>query len=202
MQKQTLKSVMMIILGATILSFGTYNLNYQHDITEGGVLGMLLLVKNLFNVSPSITNLILDFSLFLLGSKFFGKRFLFFSLLSTTSFSMTYGIFERIGFMIPDLSNNMFLASILAGLFVGVGVGLVVKAGGASGGDDVIALVVSKLTPLKVNWVYLITDLTVLLLSLSYLPFRQIFWSLIAVSVSGKVISILYYQETKNALEV
>lgn len=193
MQKQTLKSITLVVLGATILAFGTYNFNYQNNITEGGVLGLLLLLKNLFDISPSITSIVVDFSLFLLGSRFFGKRFVLYSLLCTTCFSISYKVFEGIGFMVPSLASNMLLASILAGLFVGIGVGLVVKAGGASCGDDVIALVVSKFTPLKVNWVFMITDLTVLLLSLSYLPLRQIGWSLIAVTISGKIIGLIYY---------
>ncbi|MGL4738365.1 MAG: YitT family protein [Cellulosilyticaceae bacterium] len=200
MQKQTLKSIALVIVGATILSFGTYNFNYQNSITEGGVLGLLLLLKNLFDISPSITSVVVDFSLFLLGARFFGKRFVLYSLLCTTTFSITYKVFEAIGFMIPDLSSNMLLASVLAGVFVGVGVGLVVKAGGASCGDDVIALVVSKFTPLKVNWVFMITDLTVLVLSLSYLPLRQIVWSLVAVTISGKLISMIYYHAQPDEL--
>lgn len=203
MQKQTLKSIALVVMGATILAFGTYNFNYQNSITEGGVLGLLLLLKNLFNISPSITSVVLDFSLFLLGSRFFGKKFVLYSLLSTTCFSISYKLFESIGFIVPNLSENMLLASVFAGLFVGVGVGLVVRAGGASCGDDVIALVVSRFTPLKVNWVFMITDITVLLLSLSYLPLRQIIWSLIAVSISGKIISLIYYgaQESESTLE-
>ncbi|MFR8619569.1 MAG: YitT family protein, partial [Romboutsia timonensis] len=47
---------MLIIIGATILSFGSYNFNYQNNVTEGGVLGLLLLLQHVFNISPSITS--------------------------------------------------------------------------------------------------------------------------------------------------
>lgn len=194
-KNDTLKSALCIVLGACILSFGTYNFNYQNSVTEGGILGLLLLVKNLLNISPSITSVVLDFSLFFLGARFYGKKFLLFSFLSTTTFSLSYRFFESIGPIVPSLTNHMLFASILAGLFVGVGVGIIVRAGGASGGDDVIALLVSKFTPLKVHQVYLLTDITVLFLSLAYLSFYQIFWSLIAVTISGKVISLIYYQK-------
>lgn len=200
-KKLPIKTILMVILGASILSFGTFNFNYQNNITEGGVLGLLLLFKNLFNVSPSITNLILDFSLFCLGAKFYGKSFLLYSALSTVSFSISYGIWEALGPIVPNLNNHMFLASILAGVFVGVGVGIVVRSGGASGGDDVIALLGSKFTPLKVNWVYMITDFTVLILSLSYLRFEQIFYSLIAVTISSKLISIIYKEPEESSEE-
>lgn len=193
--KKIIKGILLIILGSTIISFGNYNFNYQNNITEGGVLGLLLLFKNLFDISPSITSLVIDLSLFALGSKFFGKKFLIYSLLSTITFSSTYKIWENIGFIVPSFSNNMIIGALFAGVAVGIGVGLVVRGGGAAGGDDVIALLVSKFTNLKINHVYLITDISVLLLSLTYLDFKQILFSIIAVTTSGKLIGLIYNEQ-------
>lgn len=200
--KKYIKNLLLIILGSCILAFGSFNFNYQNNVTEGGVLGLLLLIKNIFDISPSITALIIDLSLFALGAKFFGKQFLGLSIFASLSFSTWYKVWESIGFIVPNLTNNMLLASILAGIGVGIGIGIVVRAGGAAGGDDVIALVGEKLTPLKVNHVYMITDFIVLILSLSYLSFKQIFFSIIAVTISGKIISIMYDgSEMKNEEE-
>lgn len=196
--RSELKKVATIMIGATILAFGSYNFNYQNSVTEGGVLGLLLLIKNVFDISPSLTSLVIDLSLFALGTKFFGKKFLLYSIISTFTFSTMYNTFERIGFLVPNLEHNMLLASILAGIGVGIGVGLVVRGGGASGGDDVIALIGNKFTPLKVNHIYLISDGIVLFLSLVYLDFKQIVFSLIAVTISGKIISIIYNDEDQD----
>ncbi|WP_460411042.1 YitT family protein [Paraclostridium bifermentans] len=196
--RSELKKVATIMIGATILAFGSYNFNYQNSVTEGGVLGLLLLIKNVFDISPSLTSLVIDLSLFALGTKFFGKKFLLYSMLSTFTFSTMYNTFERIGFLVPNLEHNMLLASVLAGIGVGIGVGLVVRGGGASGGDDVIALIGNKFTPLKVNHIYLISDGIVLFLSLVYLDFKQIVFSLIAVTISGKIISIIYNDEDQD----
>lgn len=196
--RSELKKLATIMIGATILAFGSYNFNYQNSVTEGGVLGLLLLIKNVFDISPSLTSLVIDLSLFALGTKFFGKKFLLYSILSTFTFSTMYNTFERIGFLVPNLEHNMLLASILAGIGVGIGVGLVVRGGGASGGDDVIALIGNKFTPLKVNHIYLISDGIVLFLSLVYLDFKQIVFSLIAVTISGKIISIIYNDEDQD----
>ena len=194
----TLKSILLIIIGATILSFGSYNFNYQNNVTECGGLGLLLLLQHVFNISPSITSVVIDFLLFTIGSKFFGKKFLLYSILSTITFSSTYKIWEKIGFLVPSITNNMLIASILAGIGVGVGVGLVVRGGGASGGDDVIALLGNKFLKLKVNHVYLATDAIVLLMSLVYLDIKQVFFSIIAVTISGKIISIIYKDDEDN----
>ena len=203
LKKETIQSIILIIIGATILSFGSYNFNYQNNITEGGVLGLLLLMQHVFNISPSITSVVIDFSLFAIGSKFFGKKFLLYSILSTVTFSTTYNIWESIGFLVPSFTNDMLIGSILAGISVGIGVGLVVRGGGASGGDDVIAFLGNKFLKLKVNHVYLITDATVLLMSLIYLDINQIFYSMIAVTISGKIISIIYKgdEENRNTIE-
>lgn len=196
--KENAKSIGLIILGSCILAFGMYNFNYQNNITEGGVLGLILLVKNIINISPSITSVIIDFSLFALGSRFFGKKFMLFSMISTISFSNFYRIFEKIGFVVPNFQDNMLIASILAGLGVGLGVGLVIRGGGAAGGDDVIALLGQKFTPLKINHVYLLTDAIILILSLVYLEINQVMFSIIAVMISGKVIGILYNDKTEE----
>ena len=196
--KKYKKNLLLIILGSCILAFGSFNFNYQNNVTEGGVLGLLLLIKNIFDISPSITALIIDLSLFALGTKFFGKQFLGLSIFASLSFSTWYKVWESVGFIVPNLTNHMLLASILAGMGVGIGIGIIVRAGAAAGGDDVIALVGEKLTPFKVNHVYMITDFIVLILSLSYLSFKQIFFSLIAVTISGKIISIMYDSSKMN----
>lgn len=200
--KKYARNMALIILGSCILAFGSFNFNYQNNVTEGGVLGLLLLIKNIFDISPSITAIVIDLSLFALGAKFFGKQFLYLSVFASLLFSTWYKVWESIGFIVPNLNNNMLLASILAGLGVGLGIGIIVRAGGAAGGDDVIALVGSKITPLKLNHVYMITDLIVLLLSLTYLNFEQIFFSIIAVTISGKIISLMYDDINENDEEL
>ena len=188
------KEIGLILLGTIILSFGVYNLNYQNNITEGGVLGILLLLKNLFNINPSVANIIIDISLFVIGYKFFGKKFLIYSMIATIGFSVFYAVFESIGPLVPVFDSKL-LGTVLAGLFVGVGVGIVVRAGAAAGGDDALALIISKITSMTIGKVYLIGDISVLLLSLSYLSTYDIFWSLIAVSISGKTIDYIYKME-------
>ena len=82
-------------------------------------------------------------------------------------------------------------AALLGALFVGVGVGLIVRQGGSSGGDDALALSISAMTGLRVSKAYLFTDLTVLTLSLSYIPIRRIAYSLITVTVSSWLIDLI-----------
>lgn len=197
--EKTLYCSTLVLLGSLVLAFGIYNFNWQNNITEGGILGLLLLFEHLFDISPSITNIIFDIVAFGIGAKYFGKKFLYYSLLCTGSFSAFYWVFEQSAPIIPALDGNMLAASLLAGLFVGIGVGLVVKGGGAAGGDDVIAIVVSKFTKWTLSQVYLFSDVIILSLSLVYLNTAEIFWSLIAVYVSSKTICFIY-NHTSNTI--
>ena len=88
--------------------------------------------------------------------------------------------------------NSKFIVTILSGLFVGVGVGIIVRNGAAAGGDDALAMVISKITSLNIGNVYMIGDVAVLMLSLTYLSVYDIFWSLIAVNISGRIIDFIY----------
>ena len=190
-RRTKLNHIILILLGSLILSFGIYNLNYQNNITEGGVLGVLLLLKNLFDIEPSVANLIIDMSLLIIAYKFFGKQFLTHSIIATLSFSIFYKIFESIGPLIPVLQSK-FIVTILSGLFVGVGVGIIVRNGAAAGGDDALAMVISKVTSMTIGNVYMVGDIVVLILSLTYLSVYDIFWSLIAVNISGRTIDFIY----------
>ena len=80
------------------------------------------------------------------------------------------------------------LASVAGALFIGVGAGLCVRAGGATSGDDALAMSLASLTKIPIQWLYLISDLTVLALSLSYIPVRRIGYSLLTVVLSGQII--------------
>ena len=83
-------------------------------------------------------------------------------------------------------------------LFIGIGAGLCVRAGGATCGDDALAMSLTHATKIPIQWIYLISDLTVLLLSLSYIPVYRIVCSLITVVLSGQIIGWIQKIPTKK----
>lgn len=186
-----LKNVLMCILGSAILAFGLYNIHSFADITEGGVLGLTLLIEHWFHISPSISGFILNSICYLLGFKFLGKEFIIYSFFAGTSFSVFYAFFEQFPPLWPNIINHPVIAAVAGALFVGIGVGIGVRAGGASGGDDALSMTISSITPLSLETVYMLSDLSVLILSLSYIPFRKIFYSLFTCILSGQIIGFV-----------
>lgn len=177
-----------ILLGAFILAFGMYNIHSRTMITEGGIWGIELLIDHWFGISPAFTAPFLDGACYLMGVVFLGKEFILKSIVGTLSYSFFYAILELFPPMLPDLNSVPLAAAIVGAIFVGVGAGLVVRQGGACAGDDALALSLSNKLHCKISTAYLSTDITVLLLTLTYIPFSEIFYSLITVLLSGWII--------------
>ena len=76
----------------------------------------------------------------------------------------------------------------LGALFIGIGAGVCVRCGGATCGDDALAMCISGVLHIGVEKAYLITDLSVLALSMTYIPLRRIGYSLLTVTLSGQII--------------
>ena len=180
-----LKKVMVILTGTAIMSFGLHNIHQQTDITEGGILGLILLINHWFEITPAIISPVLDIICYILAYKTMGKDFIKISVVSTFFSAGFFLLWEHSPPILPDLSGHPLIAAITGGLFVGVGVGLVVKQGGSTGGDDALAMSISKITGCNISFAYLFTDVSVLLLSLSYIPFKHIVYSIITVSISS-----------------
>lgn len=177
-----------IALGAAIAAFGLHNIHQRTGITEGGVLGMLLFVNHWTGLPASLVSPVLDLLCYAAALKVLGAGFLRTAVVSSAFMAAWFKVWESFPPMLPDLSPYPLAAAVLGGIFIGVGVGLIIRQGGSSGGDDALALVIQRLSGWGLARCYLITDLTVLALSLSYIPAWRIAFSLITVTLSSFLI--------------
>ena len=175
-------------LSSALQAFGMYNIHALSDITEGGVLGAVLLIDHWLHISPALSGFLLNAACYLFGWKTLGKGFIAYSLIAACGFSSGYALCEQFPPLWPGIAGHPLLAAIIGAAFIGVGAGLCVRVGGATSGDDALAMSLSHITKVPIQWVYLVSDLTVLLLSLSYIPVRKIAYSLITVILSGQII--------------
>lgn len=196
LRKISIKKALLCVLGSAILAFGLYNVHSVSDVTEGGVLGLVLLLEHAFGVSPSLTSILLNIACFAFGAFVLGAGFILYSAISAAAFSAFYALFELFPRVYPAIAEHPLLAAILGAVFVGVGVGLCVRAGGAPTGDDALAMGMSKKTGVRIELVYLVSDLCVLILSLTYIPVKRILYSLVTVVLSGQIIG--FFERTKK----
>ena len=184
-------SCMMAALSSAFLAFGLYHVHSFSGVTEGGVLGMTLLLEHWLKISPAVSGFIMNALCYAMGWKLLGREFIGYSALASLGFSAAYKVFEQFPPLWPQLAEMPLAASLLGAVFVGVGAGVCVRVGGATGGDDALAMCVSHVTHWDIQWVYLLSDFSVLALSVSYIPLERIGYSILTVLLSGQIIGLI-----------
>lgn len=179
------------MLSSAFLAFGLYQIHSLADVTEGGVIGLNLLLEHWFHISPAVTNFVANAICYIMGWKLLGRKFMIYSAIATFSFSASYAAFEQLPHFWPQIAEAPLIAAIIGAVFVGIGSGACVKIGGAVSGDDALAMCISHVFHIKVEWAYLISDFVVLLLSISYIPLTRIAYSFLTVILSGQLIGLI-----------
>ncbi len=179
------------LFGSALLAFGLYNVHSLSGVTEGGILGLTLLLEYWFHISPAVSGFIMNTLCYILGWKMLGNLFIAYSVIASTGFSVAYKICEQFDPLWPWLAETPLLAAVIGAIFVGVSVGICVRIGGAPGGDDAVAMSISKIAHMDIQWAYLACDLIVLVMALSYIPLSRIAYSLLTVLLSGKIIGVM-----------
>jgi uncharacterized membrane-anchored protein YitT (DUF2179 family) len=183
------KNYGMILFGACLLAFTYYHINFQNHLSEGGFVGLGLLAKYIFDISPALMMLALDIPLILVAWLVKGRQFIWNTVIASLAFTGFYDLFERYSPIVMDMSSMMPLASLLSGVLTGLGTGLVLRYGAATGGDDILSLLLSKYTGLSVGTIFLLLDVMVLSLSFWYLPAKEMLYTILAVVIASRVIN-------------
>jgi uncharacterized membrane-anchored protein YitT (DUF2179 family) len=197
MLKNRLSETLMILLGSFILATSLYHFYFQNNLAEGGFIGIALLIKHLFNISPSISTLALDLPVIFVGSYFLGKKLIFNTFIGATSFSLFYSLIEKTSPITLNFGDHLWIPAICGGVTVGIGLGLILRFGGATGGDDIITLVLSKKSNFSIGKVYFIFDAIILLFSLCYLSWNEVGYTILSVAICAKITELVYGRNIK-----
>ncbi|MFD1065228.1 YitT family protein [Oceanobacillus locisalsi] len=185
------KNIIFILLGSAIFSFGLVHFNMQHNLGEGGFTGITLLFYFLWNIDPAITNLVLNIPVFLIGWKILGRNAFVYTLVGTFSVSLFLWIFQI--YQIPiGLEDDMTLVALFAGVFIGIGLGIIFRFGGTTGGVDIIARIINKYTSWSIGRAMFAFDFLVIVTSiLTFLELSEGMYTLVAVFIGARVIDFI-----------
>ncbi|WP_404468171.1 YitT family protein [Sutcliffiella horikoshii] len=187
-----IKNIIYILIGSAIFAFGLVNFNMQNNLAEGGFTGITLLLYFLFRFDPSYTNLLLNIPIFFIGWKLLGRNTFFYTLIGTFSLSLFLWIFQRVPLMFPPLEDDLTLAALFAGVFIGIGLGIIFRYGGTTGGVDIIARLAHKYIGWSMGKAMFMFDAVVIVLSLvMYLTYQEAMYTLVAVFVAARVIDFM-----------
>lgn len=190
-----LKKSIPIMIGAAIYAFGIHYFIIPYELMEGGATGVALLLHYAFSLPPSLTTLLINVPLFYFAWREFGTRSIVFTLVGTLSFSFFLWVFEVIianGWIEPfHTKEDFFLVILYAGVITGIGLGLVFRAGGTTGGSDIVARIGHKKIGWSVGRVLLTVDTIIIGLSIFYLPLNKILYTLVVVFIATRTVDFI-----------
>lgn len=176
-----------ILFGSAIMGFGINFFNIANNLAEGGVTGIAILLKLSFDLEPGLTSLLINIPLLLLGWKVLGRRTLVYTIFGTTCFSFFLWLFGQYRLPLDDI----LLASLFAGAFVGIGLGIIFRFGGTTGGVDIVARICHKYFGWPIGRTILVADMVVIAASLIHLTVQQAMYTVVAVFIGTRVIDVV-----------
>ena len=157
---ESAKTVFYIILGNAILAFLVAAFIIPHNIIMGGTTGIAIVLSRFFHFDTALFVFVLNALLLLLGLLIIGKKLFFTSIASTVLYPAFLALFQRIP-GIESLTDNTLLASLFAGVLMGLSLGLVMRVGSSTGGMDIANLILAKWTHKSVAIFVYLTDIIV-----------------------------------------
>ncbi|MEG0472613.1 MAG: YitT family protein [Solibacillus sp.] len=191
MQGIKIKNIIGILFGAALFSFGFVHFNMQNQLGEGGFSGITLILYFTLNWDPALMNLLLNIPMFILGWRLLGRKSFIYTLIGTVAVSVFLKIFHMYEFQM-NLQNDLLLVSLYAGVFIGIGLGIVFRCGGTTGGVDILARLGHKYFGWSMGKTMFGFDFIVILLSwMTFLDARSMMYTLVAVYIGGRVIDFV-----------
>jgi uncharacterized membrane-anchored protein YitT (DUF2179 family) len=179
-----IRRIVGIMIGSAIMGFGINAFNLSNGLVEGGITGLALLLKYVLGWDPSYVSVVINIPLLLLGWKYMGKTSFQYALIGCLALPLFLTLFESVSVPVKD----PLLASLYAGAFVGVGLGIVFRYDGMTDGVDVIAKLCQTMFGWSLGRTIFLTDAIVIAASLIYLDVERAMYTLVAIVIGSRLI--------------
>ncbi|MBA8759667.1 DUF2179 domain-containing protein [Staphylococcus schleiferi subsp. coagulans] len=184
---RTIRDLILVVLGAFIFSAGVNAFIITADLGEGGVTGLAIILYYAFHLSPAITNFVVNAILIGVGYKFLSKRSMYLTILATVLISIFLSLTESWHVKTDDVIIN----AIFGGFSVGLGIGIIVLAGGTTAGTTILARIANKYLDVSTPNALLFFDLIVVLISLTVIPLDRALLTIISLYIGTKVMDFV-----------
>ena len=136
-----MKNIILNIIGSSLLAFGVYAFVVPFDIIVGGATGLSIIGHKLLGWNISIIVLFINCICLPIGYVLGSRQLALGSILSSFVYPIALAVFERIP-ILTQIVDNIFLAVLCGGIVCGIGIGMVMKSGGSTGGMDIPCLLI------------------------------------------------------------
>jgi uncharacterized membrane-anchored protein YitT (DUF2179 family) len=183
LQKVVLRTIA-ITIGAILMATGLEIFLVPNHVIDGGITGISIMLAHITGWKLGIFIFILNLPFVYMGYKQLGKTFA----ISTVYGIIVLSIFVSFFHPIPAFTDDILLATVFGGMILGMGVGVVIRNGGALDGTEIMALVITKKLPFSVGQIIMLINVFILGAAGFVFSWDRAMYSLLAYVIASKAI--------------
>ena len=187
--KNKLNSLFFVILGAVIKALGLEYIVIPNGLLDGGITGISIMLSKLFGISVGTFLLLINLPFVWIGYKKIGKTFAINTAIGIGVLSITTTILHNMH--VERITDDLLLATILGGIVLGIGVGLVIKSGGSLDGTEISALILDNKVPFSVGQIILVINVVIFSVAITFYSLEVAVYSLLTYFIASKAIDII-----------
>ncbi|MBJ6366421.1 YitT family protein [Staphylococcus hominis] len=196
---KNIKNILLVILGSFIFSAGVNAFVISGNLGEGGVTGIAIVLYYAFHISPALTNFVANAILIVIGYKFLSEKSTILTIIATVLISVFLSLTESWHVE----TGNVIINAVFGGTSVGLGIGIIVLAGGTTAGTTILARIANKYLDVSTAYALLFFDLIVVAISLTVLPLSKALVTVISLYIGTKVMDyVIEGLNTKKAMTI
>lgn len=185
--QQTLINILTIIVGSFLFAIGVNSFMIAGNLGEGGFIGISIILYYAFGISTALSNLVLNFIILIIGFKFLGKRAMYYTIFTIPMTSIALWLTESWQVQTDEILIN----TVFGGLFIGTGIGLILRVGATTAGTTILAKMANKFLDVNVSYALLFFDLIVITIGLTVMSLEQVLLTVIALYVATKIMDFI-----------
>lgn len=186
-KKEAILSWLMVSLGAAIAAFAVEEFLVPNDIFDGGVTGVSMILAHYLPVKLGLLVILINTPFVILGVRAMGRQFAVKVIYAIALFSVMTAVFEPL----VNVTNDTILAVVFGGVFLGVGVGLVLRGGSCLDGTEIVGILVNRKFSISVGQVVLLLNVVIYFVAGLVFGLDRGMYSLIMYFITSKVIDIV-----------
>lgn len=194
--KKEVRSYFLMLVGTFILGISFNAFLLPAKLAAGGVVGISTILHELYNWNPTIVQLSINIPLFFIGYALLGKNFSVKTLVGTIMLPLFIAFTAHLPFAVHD----PMLASIYGGMLTGLGLGLVFRANGSTGGTTIIGQLLKKYFRFSSGFSQLLIDAVVVILAMFVFNLELALYAMIAIFITSKVIDVVQLRTSTSKL--
>lgn len=195
--KKIILDTLFVIIGNAIVAFGIAAFAVPSNLIVGGATGLSLIIGHFIPINYAVIVFLINLVMLILGYVILGRKFALGTIASSLVFPSFLALYESIP-AFQHLTSDMLLSAIYAGIFIGLGLGIVLRLGYSTGGMDIPPIILNKKTGISVALLINFFDIVILIGQAFFSSFEGVLYGIITVLVTTFIIDRVTVLGEKN----